>query len=184
MGVLGELYAIIWTGLRSPWVSRENDNVEELMDRGFRYAMALTGDPDQAADVLQDAWVAVLQAGGSISAGYVFAAIRSRVCDRARRPRLLQFRDPSALPEPATVDEPETDADDGAVADLGVALARLRDDEREALFLVVVEQWSVEDVATHQQRPRGTVLSALHRARAKLRSWLGRPRHDMGGRYG
>jgi RNA polymerase sigma factor (sigma-70 family) len=132
--------------------------------------MAMTGARDRAGDVLQDAWVAMLRAGGDIAPGYLFAAIRSRVCDQERRPRLVVFSDPAALPEPYA--EPQEEADERLGGDLADALARLRDDEREALFLTAVEGWSVESVAAHQQRPRNTVLSILHRARLKLREWM------------
>jgi DNA-directed RNA polymerase specialized sigma24 family protein len=83
------------------------DAIATLADRGFRYALALTGDHDRAADVLQDAWLAMLRAGGQIGPGYLFAAIRSRICDQARRPRLIVISDPAELPEPAV--EPEAD---------------------------------------------------------------------------
>ncbi len=38
------------------------DDLDDLFRRGYRYAMALTHDPDRAADLLQDACVACLGA--------------------------------------------------------------------------------------------------------------------------
>jgi RNA polymerase sigma-70 factor (ECF subfamily) len=152
-------------------VTSDPDVLAVLADRGFRYALALTGDRERAADTLQDAWVAMLRAGGEIGPGYLFAAIRSRVCDQARRPRLVVFSDPADLPEVADA-APGEAPDPVPSGDLAAALARLREDEREALFLTAVEGWSVEAVAEHQGRPRNTLLSILHRARIKLRTWL------------
>ena len=47
-------------------------------------------------------------------------------------------------------------------------LAQLRDVEREALFLHVVEGYSVNEIAVLTGKPRGTVLSLIHRGRQKL----------------
>ena len=47
-------------------------------------------------------------------------------------------------------------------------LAKLRDIEREALFLHIVEGYSANEIATLTGRPRGTVLSLIHRSRKKL----------------
>jgi len=163
-------------------VATDPETLAVLIDRGFRYALAMTGDRDRAGDVLQDAWVAMLRAGGDIAPGYLFAAIRSRVCDQERRPRLVVFSDPAALPEPYA--EPQEEADERLGGDLADALARLRDDEREALFLTAVEGWSVESVAAHQQRPRNTVLSILHRARLKLREWMAASARQEDPRHG
>lgn len=143
----------------------------DLMDRGYRYALALTGQPEAAADALQDAWVALLRADGDFTPGYLFNAIRSRVIDQARRPRFQVVTAPEALPEPPA-DEPEPLDLPVSIERLPAALARLREDEREALFLTAIEGWTVEAVAAHQQRPRGTLLSLLHRARSKLHRWL------------
>ncbi len=60
-------------------------NFDELFQRGFRYALALTHEPDRAADLLQDACVACLSAKAPWRVGYLFAAIRSRCIDQYRR---------------------------------------------------------------------------------------------------
>jgi len=52
------------------------------------------------------------------------------------------------------------------------ALGRLRVEERETLFLAVVEGFSTQEIAAMTNRPRGTVLSMLHRTKSKLRKLL------------
>ena len=63
-------------------------DVRELAQRGYRFALALTHDPDQAEDVLQDAWYRVLHANGPLTAGYLFSTVRNRFIDLARRDKL------------------------------------------------------------------------------------------------
>ena len=55
------------------------------------------------------------------------------------------------------------------------ALGTLRPDERETLFLAVVEGYTAQEIADMTQRPRGTILSLLHRTKEKLRNLLRRP---------
>lgn len=151
----------------------DDADLANLADRAYRYALALTGDTERAADAVQDAWVAVLRCRGPLVIGYLLSAVRSRVIDQARRPRLVLIEDDEVREDFAN-DAESTFPEIVASEHLDAALARLRDDEREALYLTVVEGWSVAAVASQQSRPRGTVLSALHRARAKLRIWLSR----------
>ena len=52
------------------------------------------------------------------------------------------------------------------------ALGSLRPPEREALYLATVEDYTAQEIADLTGRPRGTVLSMIHRARKKLRGFL------------
>ena len=52
------------------------------------------------------------------------------------------------------------------------ALGRLRDDEREVLFLAAVEGYTATELAELTDKPRGTILSMIHRAKKKLREVL------------
>ncbi|MBX2798374.1 MAG: RNA polymerase sigma factor [Myxococcales bacterium] len=140
----------------------------ELLHRGFRYAMALTADDSQAEDLLQDAWTSVLAAEGRRDAPYLFRAIRSRWIDAHRRRKGVVLE---ILPESLAAG-----GDHGArVADhdaLHKALATVRPEEREALYLCVVEGHTAAEAAEITGRPRNTVLSLMHRGRAKLRAWF------------
>lgn len=161
---------------RPPQPSGQAENLDELFQRGFRYAMSLTHEPDRAADLLQDACVACLSARAPWRVGYLFAAIRSRFIDQYRRHRL-------AIVEPIGADEELARAgafmdprdDELVVADpdsLDRALGRLRAEEREALFLAAVEGYTAREIAELTGRPRGTVLSVIHRARRRVRGLL------------
>lgn len=152
-----------------------------LGQRGYRFALALTHDDARAADLVQDAWVAVLTARGSWNAPYLFAAIRSRFVDAYRRDQRRSCE--SLMEEPAAdgADESRLWDGDGSIdvsrEELHRALGVLSPEERAALFLAAAEDYSVQQIADVLQRPRGTVLSMMHRARATLREALrSRPR--------
>lgn len=143
------------------------DDLHTLLDRGYRYAMSLTGDPVLAEDVLQEAWLGVVRAGGPRTMPYLIRAIRSRWIDSHRRGQVipLEFSDAEVGVRPEVERLIEADA-------LWDGLLQLRPEEREALYLHHVEGWSAREVAERTGRPRNTVLSLLHRGRARLKDWL------------
>jgi len=153
-----------------------SEDLDELFQRGFRYAMALTHEPDRAADLLQDACVACLTARAPWRVGYLFATIRSRFIDRYRHQKLVVVESIGEEDDLARLGE-YTDPRDAEI--LGVdldsldrALDRLRAEEREILFLTAVEGYTAQEVAELTGRPRGTILSINHRARRKIRDLL------------
>lgn len=56
--------------------------------------------------------------------------------------------------------------------DLELGLAQVPAEQREVLLLVCVEEMSYEQVAAIIGVPVGTIMSRLHRARKRLRSWM------------
>ncbi|MEZ4316983.1 MAG: sigma-70 family RNA polymerase sigma factor [Myxococcota bacterium] len=144
------------------------DDPATLLRRGYRYAVALTGDPVDAEDLLQEGWAAVLSAGDRRDAPYLYRAIRSRWIDRYRRARAR----PEVVLEPhEQAVSPEVDRLIEADA-LWAGLLQLPEPQREALYLHLVEGWTAAEIAAQTGRPRNTVLSQLHRGRAHLRDWL------------
>src|SRR5438132_10115047 len=65
------------------------EELAELLQRGFRYALSLAHDRSQAEDLVQDAWTSLLTRGNAYHAGYLFATIRNRFIDQSRRSRLV-----------------------------------------------------------------------------------------------
>ena len=153
------------------------DDLKDLLQQGYRYALALVHDPAQAEDLLQDAWIAVLNANGPHEKGYLFSAIRSRFLNHAKRAKLVTF-----VPIETQTDIGEDDASGEldahfALEELEPALQQLRPVEREALFLNAVAGYTAQEIAEHNQTTRGTVLSLLYRARKKLQTILIPPEH-------
>lgn len=149
--------------------SHANDPIYHLRKRGYRYALTLTRDPDRAEDLVQEAWLATLQAEGPMAFGYLCHAIRSRYVDGGRR----------ATRRPQEVAELDKVSDDSRNAlrlerrsELRAAAAALKPSEQELLYMSVVEGLTASEIGELQGRPRGTILSLLHRARHKARQAL------------
>src|SRR5260370_5851423 len=153
------------------------DDVDALLDRAYRYAFSLAHDAAEAEDLLQDACLSILASGGSWQRSYVFATIRNRFIDRYRRNRKILFLsldrdDNCSEEEPTDLNWEAPDVLQNGLLDR--ALGSLRAEERETLFLAVVEGYTAEEIAELTARPRGTILSLLYRTKAKLRDLLGR----------
>jgi RNA polymerase sigma-70 factor (ECF subfamily) len=153
------------------------DDVDALLDRAYRYAFSLAHDAAEAEDLLQDACLSILASGGSWQRSYLFATIRNRFIDRYRRNRKILFLsldrdDNSSEEEPTDLNWEAPDVLQNGLLDR--ALGSLRAEERETLFLAVVEGYTAEEIAELTARPRGTILSLLYRTKAKLRDLLGK----------
>ena len=142
-------------------------SAEELLQVGFQYAYALTHHHHDAEDLVQTAWLKLYQRYGAVTTkALFFTTIRNLYIDQYRRRQRVQF---TALTSehahfPAAGDTAREDTE----VTLDQMLAQLRDIEREALFLHVVEGYSANEIATLTSKPRGTVLSLIHRGRQKL----------------
>jgi RNA polymerase sigma factor (sigma-70 family) len=140
----------------------------ELLQSGFRFAMALTHHRQDSEDLTQDAWVRLCRRYGRVtSRAALFTTIRHLFIDRCRRARIVTFCElddiPPALAEPESIMT-------GTVPDLDGLLKELQPGEREAIYLHYVEGHTAEEIGIITHRPRGTILSLLHRAFKKLRS--------------
>jgi len=140
----------------------------ELLQAGFRYAIALTHHPEDAEDLAQEAWLNLSRRYGRVeSRAVLFTAVRNLFIDQCRRRKVVQFEsldqdEPPQLPSVAA-EEP------GVKGDLDRLLAILRPNEREMLFLHYHQGHTAEEISRMTNQPRGTVLSLIHRAIAKLR---------------
>ena len=153
-----------------------------LLNQGYRYALALVHDKHQAEDILQDAWLGVLQARGPHQKAYLFKAIRSRYLNQNKRAQLV----PMVPLEPNETIYDETQPPENIlleIDELEAHLEVLRPVERETLFLFAVEGYTAEEIAQYSGNPRGTVLSLIHRARQKLKSSISSQQEVKHGEY-
>ncbi len=160
-------------------MSRAPVDISALLQSGFRYALSLSHDTHQAEDLLQDAWLAVMQADGPLVRRYLFSAIRSRFLNTNRREKLVLLVSIDDADELEQAAGDEVDHTPLNAEHLQAALAGLRAVEREVLFLMVVEGYTAQEVADLTQRPRGTVLSLLHRGKAKIRGYVASQKREV-----
>lgn len=151
-------------------------DLHDLVQRGYRLAFSLTHDEAAAEDLVQDAWLATLRAGGPRTAAYVLTAIRNRFIDQWRRSQLVTFQ-PLGDEESVFIgSERDLWADPHEVGIrsrvLSNALDRLNPEERSALYLSAAEGYTAQEIACLFGKPRGTVLSMLFRTKKKLRDLL------------
>ena len=151
-------------------------DLDDLMRRGYRFALSLTHDASSAEDLLQDAWFALLRANGSWTPGYLLATIRNRFVDKCRRAgrAVMEPLDDSLDEDPSDDPGSWSGATDSVIENgtLERLLGRLRPEDRAVLYLSAVEDFTAQQIAEFLDWPRGTVLSMIHRSREKLRRWL------------
>ena len=143
-----------------------------------RVALSLTGQSADAEDLVQDTLIRALRAverfDGAHPRAWLLTVLRNTHLNRLRGRRPVLLREGESAEDhgraaPATED---VVLDTGFEAGLEAALADLSEDHRAVVALVDVDGLSYEQAATALGVPRGTVMSRLHRARARLRVHL------------
>jgi RNA polymerase sigma-70 factor (ECF subfamily) len=155
-----------------------------LLPRLRRFSIGLAGNVAEADDLLQSALEKALGRFSQFERGtrldsWLFRIIQTTWIDSRRRAYRREVgmegevieRLPSASPE----DESQTRY---ALSDVQKALARLPDDQRSVVLLVLVEGYSYEEAASMTGVPIGTVMSRLSRARRSMAASL--EGHDHG----
>ncbi len=154
--------------------SDQDRELEVLLTQGFRFALSLTHDRSRAEDLLQDAWLSILNGRRPRHLGYLRQTIRNRFYDQERRSRLVRFEALNAA-ENESAPGSESLPDHVERRDVERALGVLRPRERETLFLATVEGYSVREIARETGQAQGTVASLLRRSKSKVRQWLQAP---------
>jgi RNA polymerase sigma-70 factor, ECF subfamily len=146
-------------------------------DRLWRVALRTLGDPEDAADAVQDALVSAYRAAATFRGDAAVTTWLHRITvnaciDLARR---RASRPTTALTEhdlrDADAVDGEFDAADAATAVMA-ALRRLPVDQAAAVVIVDVEGFSVREAAEILGAPEGTVKSRCARGRARLAELL------------
>jgi len=137
-------------------------------------ALALTRNRAAAEDLVQDAVANALAAQDSFTPGTNFAAwmhriLRNRFISTLRKQR--ETTDIEDLPMSAFA-VGAAHEDRMVLKELSRALGRLPSDQREALFMVVLQGLSYEEVASATGCAVGTAKSRVFRARRQLQAWL------------
>jgi RNA polymerase sigma-70 factor (ECF subfamily) len=155
------------------------------LDHLYRYATTITGDRDEADDLVHDVFEALLRRPRTIRArdnerAYLLTMLRHRYVDalrvRRRRPQ-VELERPGEEQEARAGEGPAARAEQRDVLD---AVARLPLNYREAIVTVDVAGLSYAEAAALLGVPVGTVMSRLHRARARVVAALDEPRASDG----
>ena len=140
----------------------------ELAQAGYRYALSIARHQHDAEDLVQQAWLKLQRAYGGVEGTPVlFRTIRNLFYDVKRRSKIVQFEPLDKSPEQGKGES------SGVALDMELLMSRLRPEEREALYLNVVEGFTATEISEKTGSPRGTILSHIHRARQKLTKALG-----------
>ncbi len=150
----------------------------------YRFALRLTRRPEEARDIVQDAYLRAFRTfdnfrPGTNARAWLFKIVYSVFVNRwhkdrressvsieeleERFPRALAAEDPAALRA-----APSTSPREWAGPEVDDALRRLPEAFRSALLLVDVEELSYEEAAAALDCPVGTLRSRLFRARKAL----------------
>ncbi|WP_068929312.1 RNA polymerase sigma factor SigM [Planobispora rosea] len=148
--------------------------VKRHRDRMWAVALRTLGDPDEAADAVQDAFVSAYRKaesfrGEAAVTTWLHRIVVNACLDRMRRKSVRPVADDELI-EAAERDTPVPDQTTEREVSMEVssALKLLPADQRAALVLVDMMGYSVEDAAHVLQVPSGTVKSRCARGRAKL----------------
>ncbi|GAA0916792.1 RNA polymerase sigma factor SigM [Nonomuraea longicatena] len=148
--------------------------VKRHRDRMWAVALRTLGDPDEAADAVQDAFVSAYRKastfrGEAAVTTWLHRIVVNACLDRMRRKSVRPVADDELI-EAAERDTPLPDQtlEREVSMEVSAALKLLPADQRAALVLVDMMGYSVEDAAQVLQVPSGTVKSRCARGRAKL----------------
>ena len=158
--------------------------VTRYQTRLYNAALRLVQSPDDAADVVQDAFLSAYQAIHTFKGDAEFFTWLYRIAfntaislKRKKRPAVsleanagetgIDPDDPSEYVKPGAALERSEDE-----RQLNEAIARLSPEHREVLLLKDIEGLKYEDIAELLGVPIGTIRSRLHRARLELRDLL------------
>ena len=147
------------------------------------FAISLTGNGDQADDLVQEAIVRGLsnldkfEAGTNLQA-WLFTILRNQFYTLKRRKR-REVADPDGMMAGSLSTLPEQHGSLD-LRDLAMALAQLPPEQREVLLLAGAEGLKYEEIAQICGAKIGTIKSRMNRARARLAELLQLQNEDLG----
>jgi len=148
----------------------------------YAYMLRMSGRPEVAEDVVQEAFVRVLTNLHRFDFRYRFSTWLFTIAKRLYVNMCQKHKpayDSDMVGSQAGAWGPEDPAIDREVHEnakdaLQIALLSLPEDQREILILFHQQDWPIALIAQHMQMPEGTIKSHLHRARRKMRAMLDR----------
>ncbi len=144
----------------------------------YAFMLRMSGRPEVAEDVVQEAFVRVLKNMDRFDPRYRFSTWLFTIAKRLYVNWVQKFQ-PIAETEIVNAwqsdgNSPEHDAVGAetlttARQAVAVGLASLGDAQREIVLLFHQQEWSIAEISLYLSMPEGTIKSHLHRARRKMR---------------
>ena len=162
-------------------------------DRLWAVAVRTLGDPEEAADALQDAMISAFRRAGSFRGDSAVTTWLHRIVINASLDRLRRraARPVTSAPGERVLDglaagraHPDPSSASDTSLDVTAELRRLPHDQQAALVLVDMLGYSVADAAEILGVSQGTVKSRCARGRARLLPRLAHLRNGPGGSFG
>ena len=145
---------------------------DQHKDAVYRFAWRMTGSPEAAEDIAQEAFLVLVRRPDSYDGAR--GSLRAFLLGIARNQARKRFRDEGrwdVLDEDACTIVPMVQVD--VAAAVAAAVQALPPLQREALILAEYEDLSLEEIARAVEAEIGAVKARLHRARENLRKALG-----------
>ncbi|MEM9365059.1 MAG: sigma-70 family RNA polymerase sigma factor [Planctomycetota bacterium] len=160
-----------------------HDEMRQLADHGFSLAKRFMRVSEDAADMVQEAWLQMWNSRdrfdpsrGSLRSWFL-TMVRSRCLDQLRRSRSSSLEADWAVVDPESGPAERASASDEA-SRVRACLNQMPEDAREILVLRDFHGLSYREIAGVLSIPQGTVMSRLHRARNDLRARFDAPNQD------
>lgn len=160
-----------------------SETIRAFQPSVYAYILRLSGRPDVAEDVVQEAFVRVLTNLERFDDRYRFSTWLFTIARRLYVNSMQKMRPASDSDLVGSVDggwdapeEPVERAEARATARASIqeALMALPPAQREIVVLFHQMDWPISRIAGHLEMPEGTVKSHLHRGRRRLREALSR----------
>lgn len=145
---------------------------EKDLNGFFRYCMALVRDEAESYDLLQDSLEKFLRKGSAAksSRAYFLQIIRNQFIDRYRE--ASRFEQVKLSENIVSTNEDDLERLMVNKQETELILNSLNSKDREFIYLWAVEGYTISELAKFLKRPRGTLLSKLHRLKIKLKEVL------------
>lgn len=147
----------------------------------FAYMLRMSGRPEVAEDIVQDAFVRALTNLDRFDFKFRFSTwlftIAKRLYVNAMQKHKPSYdtdmvgawEGGSDAPESRTINDEVTT---NAKAAIDFALASLNEEQREIIVLFHQLDWPIAQIAEHMDMPEGTIKSHLHRGRQRMKAVL------------
>lgn len=148
-------------------------------DSLYAFMLRMSGRPDVAEDVVQEAFVRVLKNLDRFDTKYRFSTWLFTIAKRlfvnwsqkfkptSDSDLVSSWQAPAGRPETATI---AAESRQSVKELLNLALLSLGETQREIVLLFHQQEWPIAEISEYLAMPEGTIKSHLHRARRRMKT--------------